>query len=514
MKQKRNNIFRRDFLKGMAAVPLLGYFSFAFKGNIIRELDQQRESSYKVLGLDSLEAPKVRLIPTDHDPARKIRFGLIGNGWRGDQLLSILGYIHPNKIKDDNGKEKYKKRYESFFNQEPLNIEFAGVCDTFSIHAQRGIEISANDSRPGGFQDKTKPAKLFDTFREMIASPDIDAVIIATPDHTHAPMAIAAAKAGKHVYLEKPMTHSIEEAVELRNTIKETGVVFQLGHENRQQMSFKMAHEMYQKGVLGDVSLVETHTNRNGLDGAWIRTREYDHLGNINNINWKEFLGNAPWHKFDPKRYFNWHRYSDYGTGFTGNDFSHQYDCVNQILNLGIPETVVAIGGQYYYKSNGDMPDLLNAVFSYPKRKCALTYNGTLKNGIYRENHILGSEASMYVDLGIRIIKDHNSERFKDVKNENLYIYAGSTEVDAVTSATSKAYIKGGYGTTYIDGQVIDATYLHLKEWFDAIRGQTKVSCDVNAGFEEAVTFNLANLAYENKKMVMWDPVNEKAILT
>ena len=114
--------------------------------------------------------------------------------------------------------------------------------------------------------------------------------------------------------------------------------------------------------------MVQTYTNKNDLNGAWIRTREFDHLGNPDTINWEEFLGKAPWVEFDPKRYFNWQRYSDYGTGVTGNDFTHKYDCVNQVLELGIPDTVVALGGQYYYKGHGDMPDLFSAIFTYPER--------------------------------------------------------------------------------------------------------------------------------------------------
>jgi predicted dehydrogenase len=514
MKNPNNNIFRRDFLKGLATVPFLGYFSFRFKDNVVKELNKYDQDSYKVLGINDLEAPKMKLPPTNHDPSKRIRFGVVGNGWRGEQLLYSLGYMHPDETKKNIVDGKYSKTLKNFLKQEDLNIEFTAVCDTFIVHAQRGIEISSNDIRPGGLQGKTKPAKMYPTYREMIESKNIDAIVIATPDHTHAEIAIAAAKAGIHVYLEKPMTHSIEEAVALRNTINATGVRFQLGHENRQQMSFKMATEMVHKGVLGDVSMVQTYTNRNGLDGAWIRTRKYDELGNINTINWKEFLGPAPWHEFDPLRYFNWQRYSDYGTGFTGNNFSHQYDCVNQILGLGIPESVVALGGQWYYKYDGDMPDVLSGAFNYPKRSCVLTLDGTLKSGIYRENYIMGSEASMYVDLGITIYKDDNSERYKNLKQEKLYTYAGESDVDAVTTATSKAYIKGGYGPTYIDGKVIDATYLHLKEFFDAIRNNGTTSCDIQAGYEESVTVNLVNLAYENKRMVTWDPVNEKAILS
>lgn len=516
MKNQSKNIFRRDFLKGLAAIPFLGYFAFNFRKNIARESKIKHKDYLKLLGIEDLEAPKVKLLPSVSNNSNRIRIGLIGNGWRGDQLLQSFGFIHPDQVKDNTVNGKYNEWLRNFLGQEDLNVEFTGVCDTFAIHAQRGLEISMNDVRPGGGKGTIKPAKIYPTYREMIESKDIDAVVIATPDHWHAPIAIAAAKAGKHIYLEKPMTHSIEEAIDLRNIIKSTGVVFQLGHENRQQMSFRIARELIQKGVLGTVSMIQSYTNRNGLYGAWIRKRKFDDLGNPDNINWKEFLGNTPWHEFDPKRYFNWHRYSEYGTGFTGNDFSHQYDCINQVLRVGIPESVVALGGQYYYKNHGDMPDVLNAIFSYPKKGLTLTYDGTLKNGIYRENYIMGSEAAMSLDLGIKIFKDDYSERYKNIEmdsSEPLYLYTGGTEVDAVSSATAKAYIKGGYGATYIDGKVIDASFLHVKEWIDAIMNQKETSCNIDEGFDEAVTFNLANLAYVNKKQVLWDSTTEKVTM-
>jgi len=516
MKQKSNNIFRRDFLKGLGALPFLGYFALKFKDNLAAEAEIKHKDYLKLLGVGNLEAPRIKYVPSLNTATNRIRLGLIGHGWRGEQLLQNFGFIHGEQVKENTVKGKYNEWLQTFLDQDDLNVELAGICDTFSIHAQRGVEISMNDIRPGGDKGTSKPAKIYPTFREMVESKDIDAVIIATPDHWHAPMAIAAARAGKHVFLEKPMTHSIEEAIELRNTIKSTGVVFQLGHENRQQMSFRIARELIEKGVLGTVSMIQTFTNRNGEYGAWIRERKFDKQGNVSNINWKEFLGNTPWYEFDARRYFNWHRYSEYGTGFIGNDFSHQYDCINQVLRVGIPEKVVAMGGQYYYKNVGDMPDVMNVIFHYPKKGYTVTYDGTLKNGIYRENYIMGSDAAMFLDLGIKIFKDDYSDRYREVKINSadpLYVYTGGTEVDATTTATAQAYIKGGYGATFIDGRVMDASFLHVKEWIDAIRNQAKTSCDIDEGFDEAVTFNLANLAYTNNKQVIWDSETEKATL-
>ncbi len=510
-------VYRRDFLKGLAAVPFLGYFALSFKDSI-NDGKVKKDQNYRdVLKIDQMEAVEQKLLPPKEGDGKPVRIGVVGNGWRGEELLTWLGYVHPDFVEQNTVDGKPNETLREFLNLEDLNIEIKGICDTFSVHAQRGVEISAHDYHPGGKKIGQKPAKVFTSYRDMIASDEIDAVIIATPDHMHAPIAIAAAKAGKHIYLEKPMAHSIEEAAELKKVVKETGVVFQLGHNNRQQMSFKVARELYMKGVIGEVTMVNTYTNRNSRFGVWIRDEAFDHkLGNKNNINWEEFLGTAPYQEFDLKRYFSWQRYSDYGTGTLGNDFTHKYDCVNQILRLGIPETVIAIGGQHYYKTHGDMPDLFNAVFYYEKRGLTMTYDCTLKNEVYRPAMIIGSEASMDIDKTIRLYKDSYSERYKEIITDDtdlLYYYDPTIGVDAVSSATSKAYMKGGYGATFIDGKHIDVSYLHVKEWIDAIRGQGKPSCTIDDGFEEAVTFNLANLAYIHKKPIKWDSVNEKAII-
>lgn len=509
-------LLRRDFLKGLVTVPFLGYFAFGFKDNITKQIRKKSIDYNQRLKIDRLEAPYEKLVPPTGNQGNKLRIGLVGNGWRGEQLLQKFGYLHPDIIKQHTTNGEASKWLRDVMAQEDLNVEITGICDVFDVHTQRGVEISRHNVLGGNNQER-KAAEIFQSYRDMVKSDNIDAIVIATADHSHAPIAIAAAKAGKHVYLEKPMTHSIEEAIELRDTIKQTGVVFQLGHQNRQQMSYKVGRELVQKGLLGEITQVETYTNRNTLFGAWIRDDAFDHkLGNESNINWEEFLCNAPWHEFDLKRFFSWQRYSDYGTSVTGNDFTHWYDCVNQVLDLGIPESVVALGGQYYYKTHGDMPDVLNVIFSYPEKGLSMTYDATLKNGNFRQSRILGSEASLDIDSAVRMSRDNNSQMYKDVKidtGEPLYYYEPRMDIDAISTATSRTYFKGGYGPTLIDGKIIDVTFLHVKEWIDAIRGHGKPSCDIDKGFEESVTFNLANLAYVHKKPVRWDSINEKAII-
>jgi predicted dehydrogenase len=505
---------RRDFLLGLATIPFLGYFAFNFRRKIAKEIGRQPVHSLDALQIDQLDAPMQKLHPPTGKGNRPLRIGLIGNGWRGEDLMQHLGFVHPEVVEKNKENGEYTDYFRrTYVEPEDFNVVIAAVCDVFDVHAKRGIEISQSFVRGN---KNFKPAKRFRSYRDMIPSGEIDAIIIATPDHTHAPIAIEAAKAGLAVYLEKPMAHSIEHAVELKKTIRETGVVFQLGHQNHQQMSYKIANELYRKGVLGDVSMVQAYTNRNTIFGAWIRDDAFDHkLGNEQNIDWKEFLSGAPWHAFDRQRFFSWQRYSDYGTSLTGNDFTHRYDAINQILELGIPESVVAAGGQYYYKHHGDMPDVFNAVFNYPQRGLTISYDASLKNDMYQQIRILGSEATMDIDRSIFIHKGQNTRRYQHIETmagEPLYYYDPKGKVDAVTSATSQVYLKSGYGPTYMDGEMINTSFLHLKEWIDAIRGIGEPSCNIDLGFQEAVTFNLANLAYVHKKRVIWDGANEKAL--
>lgn len=510
------SILRRDFLKGVATVPFLGVFAAGVKGSIDKEVARNTIDYYKRLNIDKLEAPFEKLTPPTGITGKRIRVGLVGCGWRGQALLQKFGYLHSDVLEQHTKNGAPSNWLLNLMAQEDLNVEVTAVCDVFDVHTQRGVDISRNNVYPGNTHEP-KTAEVFQSYRDMVKSDNIDAIIIATPDHTHAPMAIAAANAGKHVFLEKPMAQSIEAAIELRDTIKKSDIVFQVGHQNRQQMSYKVGREIYQKGLLGDVTQVETFTNRNTIDGAWIRDDVRDHkLGNESNINWEEFLHGAPLVEFDRKRFFSWQRYSEYGTSVTGNDFAHWYDCVNQVLDLGIPETVVALGGQYYYKTHGDMPDVLNAIFSYPERALSMTYDVSLKNGNFRQSRILGSDATLDIDSAVRMTKDRYSNMYKDTKvnaDEYLYYYEPDADIDAISTATSRTYFRGGYGPTYIDGKILDVTFLHVKEWIDAIRGHGKPSCDIDKGFQESVTFNLANLAYKHKRPVTWDRVNERAII-
>ena len=353
---------RRDILKGLVTIPVLGpLFYFFFRKKWLDGL--KKKEILAELGLEG-KAPAVIPEAITKKPGRLLRLGVIGFGGRGEYLTKCVGFVHPEwveKKREDARKNSMDKGLENFLNQEDLNVVLTGICDVFDIRAERGLAASTNDIRPGGGSRALKGAKRFLNYREMLEGDEVDAVIIATPDHWHAQMTIDAVNAGKHVYCEKCMTRTADETFRVTEAVKKSGMVFQLGHQGRQQQSYDKARQIIRKNILGPITLVEATTNRNSPNGAWV----YDihEEATPENIDWQQFEGPAP-NKvpFNMERFFRWRCWYDYGTGLSGDLLSHEYDAANQILELGIPKSAVASGGIYFFKDGRDVPDVFQPV--------------------------------------------------------------------------------------------------------------------------------------------------------
>lgn len=198
-----NNISRRNILKAFAAVPVLGALGYGVlrKKNYDNDL---RDKIVKELGI-SYDPP---VLPTIKgvDMSKPIRVGIIGYGIRGEQLMRAAGFAHPKTIDEWRAgaeKDSNDHRLEDFLAQDNLNLQITGACDLFDVRAQEAMEAASNVNRKGTKEQGALTCKRYRTYQEMLAANDIDAVIIATPDHWHAQIAVDAAKAGKHIYVEK-----------------------------------------------------------------------------------------------------------------------------------------------------------------------------------------------------------------------------------------------------------------------------------------------------------------------
>lgn len=504
---------RRDFLKGIATLPVLGLYAYSL-GKKISFSENNKKELIKEFKLKLQD----QLFEEEKSSEGLIRIGMIGLGSRGQSLARSLGYPPISWIEEIPKKNKNSLSLESFFNQYDLNIQITGICDVFDVHTQEGLELAKTKITKDGISSLSHHVKRYNNYLEMVNSKDIDAVIIAAPDHLHAQIAIDAVKAGKNVYLEKCMTRTIDETIELYHIVKNSSVVFQLGHQNRQQESFYIAKEIFKKGLLGKVTLIEVASNRNTEHGAW--NRAIHPKGNENTIDWKQFLGSHPYRAFDKDRYFNWQKYFDYGTGVCGQLFSHEFDALNQMMDLGIPKSASATGGIFYHKDGRDTPDIFSAIFDYPDKELTLTYNASLANSKNRGKLIMGSDGTLEVGSGLLMNADADSLQYKeeiekgklDISRPFLAYSPTSAEIDAITSATTKYYQDKGYGLTLRNGKWLYTTHLHLKDWLDCIRHGGTPRCDIEKGLEEAITCHMATVSYLEKRRVEWDMKNMRLV--
>ncbi len=515
-----NQLNRRSILKALAGVPFLGVFAYQVMKDL--SFDSGKERQYRIikaLGLESNDAVK----PIQRTPASEfntLRVGFIGYGNRAPALAKGLGFMHPVEAAE----RKKNGTLEDWMMQENLNIELAAICDVFDLHAQNGMETARNGLRINGDEGTDYPVKRYRTYQEMLADENIDAVIIATPDHHHARMSIDAIKAGKHVYCEKSVSLSEEELFELYDVVNNSDRVYQLGHQISQNIIFQQAKDIINKNILGKITLIETTTNRNSASGAWIR--DVDSNGNpkpgdLQSIDWDQWLGSAPKVPFSRDRFYNWTKFFDYDFGVLGQLFTHEYDAINQLLRIGIPKSVVASGGIYYWKDNRDIPDVLNCVFDYPDKELVMTYSATLANSRPRGRVIMGHDASMELGSSIILTADNDSTRYSKQIKEGVFntkdpmlTISPDSGVDGVSGATVNAgyYASRGLTDTVINGQQIDITHLHIKEWIDCIRHGGTPSAGIEKSFEEGITTLMAQRAYVEKRRVEWDPVLRRIV--
>jgi predicted dehydrogenase len=416
-----------------------------------------------------------------------LRLGIIGYGKRGEELVGA-------SINSQAG-------------QTDLNIEYRGVCEINELRMLRGLAAAGS------------LAKAYKNYLDLLNSDDIDAVIIATPDHWHAQMAIDAALRGKHIYLEKCMTRTADEAKSLRDTVKQSAVVFQLGHQGRQRDLNHKARDLIANGTLGTLTLIETTTNRNDPVDGW--KTERDEKLSKDSVDWNLFQGpEAKKQPFSAERYYGWRNYWDYGTGMSGDLLSNEFDVINSILDLGIPESAMATGGLYYHLDGREVPDVFHAAFEYPERALTLLYSGTLASGIPRGTLFMGNDATLELGRILSVWVDKQSAKYKsriesgiiDPSSPLVNYLKPLDSVDAVSSATSKYFADRGLDMTYSGGKEVNTTYLHLAEWLRCIRNGRTTSCNINRGFEEAITSHMATLSYQEGRKVKWNPETETII--
>lgn len=526
---------RRDALKVIATVPVLGAMAYGVYRK--KKAENTNRNAAEMFRFGSDVAP---YSPTSSG-AQVIRVGIIGFGIRGTQLMQGLGFATPEHVEnliEQSRINSANTRYQDFMEQEDQRVEITAVCDIFDTYAEDAVNAGANIHREGVGGTLGPRPRRYRHYKELLAAPDVDAVVVASPDHWHGTMAMDAIRAGKHVYLEKPMTWTVPETYELRSLMRSNPhLVFQLGHQNRQIEAYERARQIIEKGLLGRISLIETGTNRNDPNGAWVYPIHKD--ANPKTIDWEQFegdpdrvkeymdymtsaglskyVGPESRDKFSLERFFRWRCWWDYSTGLSGDLLTHEYDAMNQILHLGIPSSASSSGGVYFFKDGRTVPDVLQTVFEFKERELTMLYSATLASQFSRNRKIMGHDATMEVGNTLTVTVDPRSEQYRTqieqgvVKpGEPFYTYIPGQSVDAVSTATERYFAERGLLYSFISGKRYNTTFLHLKEWLECIRSGKQPSCGIDQGFEEAITAHMGTQAYLEGRTMYWDKDKEE----
>jgi predicted dehydrogenase len=267
-------------------------------------------------------------------------------------------------------------------------VKLIAVADVYDGRLERAREIWGRD--------------VFTTrdYREILNRKDIDAVIVATPDHWHARITREALAAGKDVYCEKPMVQKIEEGRPVIEAERKSGRILQIGSQYASSLIFQKARELLKSGAIGELNMVEAVLDRNTALGAW----QYSIPPNASpqNIDWDRFLGHAPKRAFEPVRLFRWRNYRDYGTGVAGDLFVHLLTGLHVVADSLGPARVYAVGGTRFWKDGRDAPDVMLATMDYSKTAAhpefTLALRVNLAAGPVVENfsfRFVGSEGTM-----------------------------------------------------------------------------------------------------------------------
>jgi len=355
-------------------------------------------------------------------------------------------------------------------------------------------------------------------YREILTRKDIDAVIIATPDHWHAQIAVEAMEAGKDVYVEKPMVQKVADGLRVWEAQKRTGRILQVGSQRVSSIVYKKAQELLKAGAIGELNLVEAWWDRNSAIGAWQYSIPPD--ASPETISWDRFLGAAPKRPFEPMRLFRWRNYQDYGTGVAGDLFVHLFSGMHFVTGAIGPERVFATGGLRYWKDGRDVPDVMLGLYDYPKTEAHPAFNLSLRvnfvNGAGETSgfRFVGTEGILTIGNGVTVSKQpresepgYTIDTFpKSVQEDFLKQYrqkypTQEPKSDSMRANAEERYLPPPRYSDHLD---------HHTNFFASVRSRKPVVEDALFGIRAAGPALLSNMSVFEKRQVLWDPTSAK----
>jgi predicted dehydrogenase len=378
-----------------------------------------------------------------HGANDRLRVGVIGCGGQANEHMRAL-----LRMKDSD------------------NVEIGAVCDVFDKRAREAATLT------GG--------KIHKRYHDLLADKDIDYVLIATPEHWHFQMIMDAAGAGKHIYCEKPMTYSVEQAKRVVAKVKGSKVRMQVGVQGMSDDSYQTAWNYVKDGALGKVVVAQIDYSRNYIGDFWDYPIDEDARPG-ENLDWKEWLGPAPKRPWDADRCFRWRRYWDYSGGIATDLFIHRVTRIIKACNLTFPTRAVATGGKYEFtESLAEIPDTFNVLLEYPGGPDVILVS-SMANDTPVEHVLRGHKATLtFTRTGFTIKPQrHFAKEMREITYEK-------------------------HGAEALD--------LHHRNLQNAIRNGEALACDCLLGYYGVVACDMGVQSYRKRKYMAWDKTRERVI--
>ncbi len=372
----------------------------------------------------------------------RVRLGVIGTGSRGRDVMGA-------------------------FLKQP-GVEVVALNDVWDQAAAEARAKAA--ALPAGAR-----AAVVADYRRLLERKDVDAVLVATPDHWHAQMAVDACAAGKDVYIEKPLTHDLEEGHRIARAVRDAKRVLQVGLQQRSGAHYLQAkREYFDSGRIGKVAYVRTWWHGNGF-----HLRKPDFTAQPAGLDWRQWVGPAPMRPFDALQFWNWRSYFAFGGGTITDLFTHWIDVAHMFLGDDLPAGASAAGGIYHYKDGRTAPDTVNVLLEYP-REWTASFEATLAPGARGAAlEFMGTEGSLLIDRGKYVFTPKERE-------------APPVTVQAT-------------------GDLTDA---HVRNFLDCMRSRATPNSDVVGGHRSALASHLGKQAYLEKRRVAFDVQRERGLVS
>jgi predicted dehydrogenase len=317
-------------------------------------------------------------------------------------------------------------------------------------------------------------------------------------------------KAGKDVYVEKPMVQELDEGQLVIDAARQTGRILQVGSQHPSSIVYAKAKELFRSGAIGEINLVEAWINRNSPTGAWQYSIPPD--ASPRTIDWDRFLGRAPKRPFDPVRLFRWRNYRDYGTGIPGDLFVHLFTAIHFVVDALGPTRAIAMGGLRYWHDGRDVPDVMVALYDYPKTERHPAFTLSLKvnfaegagdNTTFR---FVGPEGVLTIgDGSVTLSKRSRASE----PGQTAETFAKATEEAFMKEYRAKypdtPQLRPGHDEVYAAPPRYNSTEDHFRNFFDAVRTRRPVVEDPVFGLRAAGPALLANHSYFENRPIGWD---------